>query len=238
VFQRFVPPVKEITAVSVLRVFAAPEEYDAYVGPQLDWSGGLWVPSRKELVVKPIDWGGSKDQRDRILATTYHEAFHQYLFYALDQIETSAWFNEGHAQFFQNVEFRGAGMAVREDEQAVGVLLEILQAGAPNLEAILNLSYEQFYAQNSETRRHNYALTWALVYYLRRAVPPNSKSPYAGVPDRYVKAIAETRDGRKATEIAFQGINLPLFTQDFAEFWKSRNRRGAAERAPFPPATR
>ena len=37
-----------------------------------------------------------------LLSTIRHEAFHQYLSYALSMIPSSPWFNEGYAQYFEN----------------------------------------------------------------------------------------------------------------------------------------
>lgn len=229
-YEQFIPAHTEITAVSVVRVFGAPEEYLNYIGSKYEWSGGLWIPSKKELVIKPIDWGGSKEQRDRVRQVTYHEAFHQYLFYAMDQIETSVWFNEGHAVFFENAVIRNKKFTVSEDEYKFKTLETMIKEDDIDIEKMLHMSYENFYAKDDKTRENNYTLAWAIIYYLRKAAGLEQPPRYAAILDKYPDALWESKHCDKATDMAFEGINLDTFRQDFVKFWKSKNKRGRAKR--------
>ena len=229
VWEKALPPRKPFSAVSVIRVFAGSDEYDAYVAPEYRWTSGLWAPPRRELLIRSVDIGGADAQRERLLRVAYHEAFHQYLFYAFDQITAAAWFNEGHAAFYENAVVRGSTLEIGEGESRARAMDAMAQAGTVAIEPLLRMTYEQFYGKDDEVRQRNYALAWALVYYLRRGAPAEKGAPYAGIPAAYADALWKTRDADAATKAAFEGVNLTVLQQDFLRFWKSPNRRGAAK---------
>lgn len=230
VFEQFMPPRKDVTAVSVIRVFAEAAEYEAYVPAAFSWSSGIWMSDRKELVIKPADWGGNKEQREAVKHTVYHEAFHQYIFYAFDQLQPMAWFNEGYATFFGGASIGRGKLEVTEDPYRLRCFEERLSEGPLQLDQFLRLSYEQFYDKDKKILEQNYALAWALVYYLRKGAVLEKPAPYARILDRYGDALWQTRDAEKATDAAFDGIDIAKFEQDFVKFWGSKNRRSSAER--------
>ena len=233
VYAQLVPARTPISAVGVIRIFASEEEYMDYVDKGSQWTGGLWMPSTKELVIRPLDSAGSRAMRERILRIAYHEAFHQYLFYALDQLETSPWFNEGHAGLFDKVEKKNRSIRILEDPSKVFFLKEMIERDAINIPALLNMSLLQFYdyENNDETvRRDNYVLAWALVYYLRKGAPLDKHSPYASLLDKYVDALWESRHAGPATDMAFAGIDLDALQASLIKFWRSPGRRSAARR--------
>ena len=232
IYERVAPPRQPITAVCVIRMFGAPEEYVAYVDPDRRWTSGLWVPSKKELVVKPIDFGGSREQYDAMLGILHHEAFHQYLFYAFDQIEASAWFNEGHAELFEHTVLDHGKTEVREPEVLANIIVQRIQSkslSAEDLFALFHYSYDGFYAQDDATRTDNYALAWALVYYLRLGAPQERDAPFARIVPRYMDALWETKDGDKATAVAIEGIDPLVLHAAFCAFWRSQSKRHKAQ---------
>lgn len=230
VFEQFMPPRKEVTAVSVIRVFAEPAEYEAYVPAAFSWSSGIWMSDRKELVIKPADWGGNKEQREAVKHTAYHEAFHQYIFYAFDQLQPMAWFNEGYATFFGGASIGNGKLEVTEDPYRLKCFQERLSEGPLRLDRFLRLPYNEFYDKDKKVLEQNYALAWALVYYLRKGAMLEKPAPYARILDRYGDALWQTRDPEKATDAAFDGIDIAKFEQDFVKFWGSKNKRSSAER--------
>lgn len=232
-FLDLVPPRVPITAVSVVRIPATSPEYVQYVGAGYAWTAGLWMAPRRELVVRSLAEQGGREQRDQLLRTTYHESFHQYLFYALDQVETAAWFNEGQAAMFESVEFQSRGIAIREDPVKAGILLQLIKARKVSVDGLLKASYDTFYADNDAARVANYTMAWGLVYYLRKGLPADARSPYAGLLDRYVDEAWTMRDGETATARAFDGIDREALDRDFRAFWLSPSRRLAADRARF-----
>jgi hypothetical protein len=234
-FEKIIPPRTNITAISVIRVFGTPEEYESYVPADFSRSSGIWMPDRKELVIRPIDWGGNDDQRTSVFGTTYHEAFHQYLFYALGQLHADPWFNEGFASFFGGANVKENKLKILENEllaKKVGDLLNNI-----NIESIIGLSYDDFYARDDKTGRSgnsHYVLAWALVYYLSKGIAIEPQSPYAGILDRYVDALWTTKNPTTATQMAFKGIDMHALNKDFVKFWQSPNKRAAAVRNRLP----
>lgn len=232
-YEQFMLAPNPIEAVSVVRVFAGGKEYVDYVGPKLEWSGGVWMPQRMELVIKPVERGGSgSGSMSAVLSVMYHEAFHQYVFYAFGRVEPAVWFNEGHAVFFENARITENRLRVGEHDRRAMELREMIRAGAPNIERMLHMSYEDFYVRggNDRQRSRNYSLAWGIVYFLRKGVLTLKENPYADVLYRYWNALDETKDGDRATTIAFDGIDLDRFKEDFMKFWKSSSRRGKAKR--------
>jgi hypothetical protein len=228
-FEQFIPPQVEIRAVSVIRMFADSDQYKAYVGPQYAWSSGLWEGQKKELVIRPCELADNKTQREVFLQVVFHEGFHQYIFYALDEVQTAPWFNEGHAEFFRTARINERRLEVREDEMAAKVLEDILQRKL-DLPAFLHISYEQFYAKDEKTLQNNYVLAWAIVYYLRKGAVLEKPVVYGDVLQKYIQAVVKTRDMNAATDLAFQGIDLTRFQVDFVKFWESKSKRSAASR--------
>ena len=230
-FAQAMPPRQPIAAVSVIRLFATSEEYVNYVSPNLQWSGGQWMPMQKELVIRPIDWGGSQEQRDRVLKAVYHEAFHQYLFYAYDMVQPSPWFNEGHAAYFENARVSAAGVTVDEDEDKAAIVEDLIRSGQLDIAPVVRMSsYADFYGQADATRQKHYSEAWALVYYLRRATAGEKTSPYSGILSRYCDALWSTRAGAKATAAALAGVRIDELNRALVDFWQTRHKRAAVRR--------
>lgn len=231
VFEKLIPPTSKFTDVSVVRAFATPEEYEAYLPSTLKWTSGVWMPNKRELVIRPLKGESSKDRREQVLRTVYHEAFHQYLHYAFDRNESSPWYNEGTAVFFQNAKLGSSSLVtIEEDRQKAARLKKLAQANELDVEAMLRMPYNEFYDKNEEKRLENYSLAWGLIYYMRKAAIVERHSDYAGVLNRYADAIRKTESGQEATKAAFEGIHMTSFHKDFTTFWTSSRRRNAAAR--------
>jgi len=227
-FEQFMPAKAEVKTISVIRIFADSKEYENYIPASMSWSDGIWMADKKELVIRPVDFGNNKQQRAMMIQTVFHEAFHQYIFYAMDQLQSSPWFNEGYATFFMTATIGNRKLEVEENPLRARSLEERLAAGPIDFGEFLHLTYEGFYTKDKTALGQNYALAWGLVYYLRKAAPLEKTAPYAGILDKYVDALWETKDADKATDAAFQGINLDKFQKDFLKFWESKGKRSAA----------
>lgn len=227
-YEQFIPPFDEINAVSVIRVPETPEEYVSYVGAQMQWSAGMWVPSRRELVIRPTDWGSSRDQKLQMLRVAYHEAFHQYIFYAMSRIECSVWFNEGHACFFENVSINGRNLSIGESQMFLPVLEAIAKTGKMGISGLFTMDYKTFYSGSDQERFQKYALAWGLVYYLRKYVPKAPNSPYAKILPDYPEALKNSGNCTTATQTVLRGIDINAFDTDLAKFWSNRNMRATA----------
>lgn len=229
-YARLIPPRAKIDAVSVIRIFAEPEEYANYVPPEHQWSTGLWMPSNKELVIRPLDAGGSRQLRERILRTAYHEAFHQYIFYALDRKEAAPWFNEGHAVLFENSGIERKRVTFQEHALLLDALRRAIDEKSPTIETLLKMPYSMFYAESEEQRTRNYAMAWGLVYYLRQGAPQERDNPYGRLAEQYLVELWNRGDGFAATRATFADVDMDTFSRNFRDFWSSRKRRSAASR--------
>ncbi len=227
-YAKLIPPITTISAVSVIRMPSDGDMYVSYVGEGSDWSGGMWMPSLRELVIRPPDSGSTRDQRRRFLKVAYHEAFHQYLFYALNKRPTPPWFNEGHAGFFEDAEIRNGRILVDEDEFRVKRLMQILEKRQLPFRELLAMNYPQFYDPDRKKREDNYTLAWALIYYLRRGAAQERPARYHKICDAFLAELA--KDPAGATEEAFRFVNMERFEKQFRLFWKSRSRRSEAKR--------
>lgn len=238
-YTALVPARVPVTNVSVIRVFATGTEFTQYVGPAYSWTGGLWMPDKRELVIRPTDRGGSREKRAGVLRATYHEAFHQYLFYALDYVQAPAWFNEGHATLFETAEIRNGSLVIDEDEGRLRPLLAVLESGHVPLRELVRMSYPDFYAGADEHREKNYALAWGTVYYLRKAAPFDRTSKYGSLLDRFCDALWASRSPDRATTEVFAGLDTEQLAAEMSAFWLSRNRRSTARRVRlFKPVDR
>lgn len=233
VFERLVPPARPIEEVSVVRVFNTDEQYLEYVPESFRWSGGMWMPSREELIVRPcVNWSGNKSG-ERMLRTVYHEAFHQFQHYALDRAQSATWFNEGMSELVEGGTVRGRRIEIGESEASSGDVSLLVRNGALNFAALVKLEPDEFYRAedgNSAARGMNYSRSWALIYYLTRGAVREKVNPYADVLAKYRTALLETRDWKAATDRAFEGVDFDKLESDFAEFWTSSSRRSAALR--------
>ena len=227
VYTKFYPIKKPLRAVSVARMFEERDQYIAYVGEELKWSGGVWISRIKELVVSPMDWGSRSDQRKMMIETTFHEAFHQYIFFATGERETSSWFNEGNAQFFEEMSFRGSKFSIGINKRKAEQMKSL--TSLQQIRNMLKMSPREFYSESG--RDDNYPLAWGLLFFLQKGAPiMRSDNNYHQIPMKYYDAIIETGNPEKATEIAWKGVNLEQFANDFKKFWNSSSLLKKAER--------
>ena len=226
-FTKLIPPFDNATDVSVVRICETEETYKQYVGKSLEWSIGLWNPSRRELVI--LSQGKDKEKTLDIIK---HEGFHQYLFYACSMIENATWFNEGHACFCETAEVDGKGHVEIRENARVRHLLENLDAASRNIPKVIHLSHSAFYGGTEEQRSLNYTTSWALVYFLRKGVPSEKLTAYSAILDTYLKTLATAKDSDAATTAAFEGINMAKLQEEFTDFWK-RGRNSARRYDPL-----
>lgn len=219
-------PADEKAAVCVIRLPATEGEYDDYVGADNAGTGGLWVPSRKELVIKPVMDQGGQEKKKALLLVAFHEGFHQYAHYALKQTEASLWFNEGYAQFFQNAAIQNGKVRISDYPAAIEIVGRILESRELDLAAFLQQSREQFYSENHSTREANYALAWAFIYYLKK----DPHSPFASLPDNYVHMIRQGMSAEEATARLVKQTDMQALANEFRRFWRSPTRQAAARR--------
>lgn len=228
-FEEIMPPWEEIKAVSVVKMFARREDYVNYVGEDLKWSGGVWMPSKQELVVSPPGWDAKKSTKsDRMLKTLYHEAFHQYLHYCTSRISNAVWFNEGHATFFENAEEKSGILVASEDSYEHKRLLSAIRGKRASISKMISMQHRSFYKE--DVRWDSYAVSWGLVYYLHKHCVYR-KTEYKDILNSYQEELKKSKNWQKASEKAFAGVDMKKFQKDFEAFWTDKTDRRRAERA-------
>lgn len=234
-YARMVPAFAEsVKDVAVVRIFATDAEYEAYVGREQAWSGGIFDPSRRELVIRPPKARGRDAQYQRMLRVALHEGFHQYLFQATGGLPTSVWFNEGHATFFEVAVITERRVKLEENSARVDRLMQQVRSKKLGLRDLLGMSYADFYSGSDADREARYSLAWGLAYYLQRGAPLERGRPHGAVLTRYMQALAQTGDPARATAFAFDGIAIDSFERAFIEFWTTPRYRSTAKRAALP----
>ena len=222
-FTTLVPPLTLDQDIAIIRIFQRPEDYVNYVGKDKAWSGGLWMPARRELVLREVPSTAS------ISKTLRHEAFHQYLSTAYCLLSTPPWMNEGHATFFENATLNAKGKLVfEEDERYVRLLLENMDALLPVLSDFMKASYADFYSGTDAQREMKYALSWGLIYYLQKGAPTESDAKFKTLLATLGVELADTQDYDKAMERVLAGLDMKSFQSSFKEFWVQR--RSAAKK--------
>ncbi len=230
-YEELLPPAKPIDEVSVVRVFAEREEYLGYIPAHMAWSGGAWIPMRKELVISPLDLNDRSLSRELLLGVVYHEALHQYAHYAFDQRRLPTWFDEGHAAFFETAEVdrRRKSLEILENKRWGPYVDDLVKRNQHKFEVVVRLSPQAFY---DEGREAHYALSWALVYFLRKAAPLYADRGYAEALDVVATSVRAGKSPDAASEAFLKALDMPRLQQDFADFWGSKTKRRRAERQP------
>ena len=206
-------PLDGSNTLSVVRIYANRDEYlDALETDgmtNMAWSAAYWSPQRRELVAHLSADGG-----EELMRTIRHEAFHQYLSYAASMISASPWFNEGYAQYFEDDQSADWGDGFDLTDENV----ERMAAAIPG---VLLMDYEQFYDGGDLERRFKYRLAWSVVRFIEKGADKVRLKPFEGLKKRYMDALIETRDMRKATSAAFKDADLlKKFIAEWKKFWK------------------
>lgn len=179
-YTKLFPPVKPVEAVSIVRVCRSRGEFLAYGGPPT--AGGYWHAGNEELVFYDYYKTTMENQAAGVetpkttdkdsLLVLYHEAFHQYIHYAVGEIAPHDWFNEGHGDYFSGAVIPQYGTKVERigpsrwrihlaKDHAAGV-------GKPvPLENLVRAQRAEYY--NPARARDYYAAGWSFVYFLRES---------------------------------------------------------------------
>jgi len=191
VYRVLFPPAKEVKAISVVRVCKDAAEYHKYGGP--GGSAGYWSPGDEELVFYQ-----DKSNKSDSLRVLYHEAFHQYIHYAVGNVAPHSWFNEGHGDYFAGHNYRAKKFESDVFRWRTGIIANALSSRQyVKLREFLKYTQAQYYARPGLC----YAQGWSFVYFLREVERRKMKKyqSYWGLLDKYFDAIKanvrEVRDG-------------------------------------------
>jgi len=216
-FMKLVPPLTREPDVAIIRIFQNPEDYIRYVGQAYAWTGGIWMPARRELVLREVPSTAALSK------TLRHEAVHQYLSYAYCLMSAPPWMNEGHACFFENTSITSKGkLSFEEDEKYVRLLLENMETMTASIPDFMKASYTDFYTGTDAQREMKYALAWGIVYYLQKGAPVERNTEFKSVLSDLAAALVETQHYSEAMDKVLASIDMSVFQSNFKEFWTSR----------------
>lgn len=213
-------PLEGTNALAVVRVFRNREEYLAYVGVEQKWTAALWSPEHRELVLQH-----STQSVDELLATVWHEAFHQYLAYSGAMISASPWFNEGHAKLFEYSYYdrKKDEIVFKKDLEAAAYVQQYAKELVEVFPEILDMDYEAFYAGSTEEIAAKYRMAWSIVYFLEVGAPKIRFQPYRHLRRDYMKALVETRSMQEATrKVLGEKKRRDAFVAAWLAFWQNQ----------------
>lgn len=191
-YVRLFPPAQEVSAISTLRVCKDREEYFKYGGPKT--SGGYWNSAAEELVFFDYEnrdgkmGSGKADSR----IVLYHEAFHQYIYYAVGKLAPHSWFNEGTGDYFSGAKIRGGKVkSIGVNPWRVEYIQQVIEAGREeSWDDILHYEQAEFY----ENRRRGicYAQAWSMIYFLRKSKDVAKHPVWSQILERYFETLKTT----------------------------------------------
>lgn len=210
-YEELFPPVKPITAISVVRVCRDREEYHQYGGPR--GSAGYWNPRDKELVIYDASTsGGAKNS----YSTLFHEAFHQYIYYAVGEISPHSWFNEGYGDYFAGANPKNRFKIGPFQWRTKKVLDAVSSGKAHHLNDLMHFSKMQYYTRDPGMC---YAQGWALIYFLN-SKKGRSHSDWKHILPNYFNTLVKTRSQKKALKAAIGGLDMEALNDDYIRFIK------------------
>lgn len=227
-YMELFPPTGPIDKLSVVRVCRTKEEYSQYGGPP--GSGGYWHPGNEELVfydysytMKTLDdderkaMGRRKLTDDDSLLVLYHEAFHQYIFYAVGEFAPHDWFNEGYGDYFSGTDIgksTGKLQGIDPSPWRIHMAKDMCEHGEGfvPLEEILKAERAVFY--NRARIGFFYAGAWSFVYFLRTSDVALAHPQWSKI----LQVYFETAKSSYAKELAQLGENPDLTKKQIAQF--------------------
>jgi len=153
-----------------------------------------------------------------LLGVLGHESWHQYFhFWIGSKVDFPAWLDEGIADYFYTALPSEHGREVR-----TGILnpmrFPTIYAAIKNdkhvpVAEILRYRRDQYYANASLC----YAQGWSIVYFCWHGGNPR----YEKIPEKLIRVFKDKHNMDKATDIAFRGIRLDRFEEEWKRFYLS-----------------
>jgi len=199
------PPTGAMDKLSVVRVCRTQDEYRQYGGPA--GTGGYWHPGNEELVfydysytMKTLDRDERKAMGGRILTdddsllVLYHEAFHQYIHYAVGEVAPHDWFNEGYGDYFSGaVIASNTGRVLRVDPSSWRIHLakDMCEYGEGFVPLAEILKAERAVFYNPARIRFFYAGAWSFVYFLKNSKEVAANAQWSKILQTYFDGVKQ-----------------------------------------------
>ncbi|MCF7790478.1 MAG: DUF1570 domain-containing protein [Victivallales bacterium] len=227
IYEKFYEEQRSCRDKFTVRIFKSRDGYSRYLGKDMEWSGGVWIASKRELVLTKSDY--TRSEKERFMRVLRHEGFHQYIYYALGELRSAAWFNEGNAVFFENCELFGSKIYIKPSKNKLEYFKKHLLEDsnlADKISVLLKKNYQEFYSRKHF--RRDYSLAWALVYFLNtenRFIRNRFHRNYSGILPLYYKMLWDTRNSKTATNKAWKGVNFKYFSEAMAFYFRTQVSR-------------
>lgn len=210
-YEKVFPARKQVTAVSVVRVCQDRNEYHNYGGP--GGSAGYFSPSSGELVIYDASKdGGMADS----YSTLFHEAYHQYLYYAVGRVSAHRWFDEGYGDYFAGANPK-RGFKIGVFDWRDGTAKKAVSEGKNvHLKDLFYYTQPQYYANASVC----YAQGWALIYFLKNKSIQKKHPRWAKILNIYFDTLVEGKNAGKALAAALKGVDIEELNDAYVSFIK------------------
>lgn len=237
-YMELFPPVGDVDRVSVLRLCQTKQEYHQYGGPPN--TGGYWHPGNEELVLFDYSYtqrtlskaqkeamkGRKLSSKDSMLVLR-HEAFHQYIFYAIGEFSPHDWFNEGYGDYFSGAVVHTNTGRVRRIEPSPWRIERAKRMASTGkgwlpLDKLLAAERAEFY--NRARIADYYAAAWALVYFLEESDEVAEHERWSKILGAYFEAVQDSY----TAELKAFGDRPTLANKQVAGF---KARKAASKRA-------
>lgn len=208
-FAEMFPPVSEIQAISTVRVCKDLEEFRKYSGAPPNVAG-YWNPKSEELVFFDASAIPSPANRkgEMSYVVLYHEAFHQYIHYAVGQAEIHSWCNEGLGDYFSGAVIGKNAKRVARVEANPFRLPTAKQLIAQEkwlpCEKLVRMEQSAYYADAARC----YAQGWALVYFLLESREAKKNAAWSRIVKTYFETLRANGSKQTALDAAFAGVDF------------------------------
>ena len=185
VYSKLFPPRNEEESISPVRVLEKESEYYQYGGPY--GSAGYFSPDSGELVLFTKFEDIGKDKSAQFCrAVMFHEAFHQYVHFAIGDVSPHSWFNEGHGDYFAGMIVNGTNISFQPFSWRTQYLKQHLRDKRDliPLRSLIRFPQREYYTNGGL----KYSQGWALIYFLRNET--NNKR-WQQILDTYFKHLAD-----------------------------------------------
>jgi hypothetical protein len=185
IYMKLFPPRNQEESISPVRVLDTEAEYHQYGGP--GGSAGYFSSDSGELVLftKFEDVTKAKSA-EFCRSVMFHEAFHQYVHFAIGDVSPHSWFNEGHGDYFAGMVVNGTNITFNTFSWRVQFLKQHMRERRDLIPVRSLIRYPQReYYSNAGLK---YSEGWALIYYLREITKDKRQK---AILDTYFKHVAD-----------------------------------------------
>ena len=227
-YMELFPPTAPIEKLAIVRICQTRDEYHQYGGPPN--TGGYWHPGNEELVFYDYSYTQKTlddDERKRLgqikltdddsLLVLYHEAFHQYIHYAVGEFSPHDWFNEGFGDFFSGAQIgdsNGRVMRIDPSPWRIHLAKDMCELGDGfiPLQELLGAERAVFY--HPQRIRNFYAAAWSFLYFLKQSKEAAANPKWS----KLLQTYFETMKSSYAAQIEKLGAPPSLEQKTIAGF--------------------